>query len=533
MNARRRYTLVWALAIFWIAEFKHDTSRAEERSGFVLIQGGNVRCEVVAVGPEAGVAARELTEYLERMSGVTVPLTDENSRGQRHPIFVGGCEAVAAARGRGLALDNGAWAGLSEEGYLIRCADDILLLAGKTELSVCYAVEKFLQEVLGVRWFIPGELGEVVPTRETVKVEEVEEVGEPAFRWRWVGRGEWARRNGMNVEVDCEGEFKSRWFVHTFTRLLPPEEYLARHPEYYALVDGKRGHRQGSKGRIQLCTSNQEVVTEVAERIVKIREADPSIKMISLDPMDTHAFCECPICRALDERGATAHNAITRRMLLFYNGVSGIVRSRYPDVLLKSIAYHKYLAPPQDQTLKLNDNSVIQICRFMCHNHALSDPDCPYNRAYDRYLTGWREISAHVALYEYYYKVSWLELPWPIVHTLRKDIPYFHKLGLFGLASQYAENFGSNGLVYYLAAKLLWDPGLDVGGLLEDFYNKFYAEAAGPMRDYYETLEAAAVASDIHLARQNPYSGVTLLFTPAPFGRVRRVREPCREEGDR
>ena len=181
--------------------------------------------------------------------------------------------------------------------------------------------------------------------------------------------------------------------------------------------------------------------------------------------------------------------------------------------MLKSIAYHKYVAPPQDQTLKLNDNTVIQMCRFMCHNHTVSDPDCPYNRAYDQYLTGWREISPHVALYEYYYKVSWLELPWPIVHTLRKDIPYFHKLGLFGLATQYAENFGSNGLAYYLAAKLLWDPRLDVDALLEDFYTKFYDEVAEPMRDYYETLERTAIASDVHLARQRAYGEVVRFFS--------------------
>jgi len=188
-------------------------------------------------------------------------------------------------------------------------------------------------------------------------------------------------------------------------------------------------------------------------------------------------------------------------MLLFYNAVSGILGPRYSDLLLKSIAYHKYVAPPLDRTLALKDNSVIQMCRFMCHNHALSNPDCPYNRAYHEYLTGWRQIAAHVALYEYYYKVSWLELPWPIVHTLRKDIPHFHELGLFGAATQYAENFGSNGLVYYVAARLLWDPALDVDALLEDFYAKFYAEAAGPMKEYYEALEAAAVASGVHLAR--------------------------------
>ena len=424
------------------------------------------------------------------------------------------------ARELGVPVGGAAWKALSSEGYLIRCSAGVLLLAGKTELSVFYAVEKFLEKHLGVRWFMPGEIGEVVPSSPTVRIGEIEEVGEPGFRWRWVGKGEWARRNGMNVAVDCDGEFKTEGFVHTFMKLLPPEQYLDRHPEYYALVGGKRGERQGEKGQIQLCTSNPEVATEVAARIVKMREADPSLKMISLDPMDTQAFCECPNCRALDEPGASAHNALARRMLLFYNAVSGLVRLKVPDLLLKSIAYHKYVAPPLERTLKLNDNSVIQVCRFMCHNHALSDPDCPYNRAYHEYLMGWREIAAHVALYEYYYKVSWLELPWPIVHTLRKDIPDFHKLGLFGLATQYGENFGSNGLVYYVAARLLWEPGLDVDALVEDFYTKFYAEAAGPMRQYYEALEEAAVASGVHLARQSSYEEVVRLFTPDLLARL-------------
>jgi hypothetical protein len=97
----------------------------------------------------------------------------------------------------------------------------------------------------------------------------------------------------------------------------------------------------------------------------------------------------------------------------------------------------------------------------MCHNHALLDPGCPYNRAYNQYPAGWRQVSSKVAMYEYFNKVSWLELPWPVIHTIRQDIPHFKKLGLFGLATQYRENFGSNGLVYYVAAKLLWDPGLD------------------------------------------------------------------------
>jgi hypothetical protein len=157
---------------------------------------------------------------------------------------------------------------------------------------------------------------------------------------------------------------------------------------------------------------------------------------------------------------------------------------------------------------------VIQFCRFTCHNHALADPTCPYNREFNKYIQGWRRIAENVSLYEYYYKCSWLELPWPIVHTLRADIPYFQKLGLFGVATQYGSNLGSNGLDYYVAAKLMWDPSLDVDTLVSDFCTRLYAGASAPMLEYYRTLEDAAVASGVHIARQRSYAEVVALFTP-------------------
>ncbi len=430
----------------------------------------------------------------------------------------------------GLRVSETASEALSKGGYVIRSGPfhrtapprgvegvrdrGILLLAGKTELATYYAVERFLEKQLGVRWFMPGDLGEVVPSASTVKIRQIQEPGEPGFRWMWVGKGEWARRSGMNVSLDCQGEFTTKWFVHTFDRLLPVGKHFQRHPEYYALIGGKRGGTKGTTAQVQLCTSNQQVVSEVATEIIKLKEARPYLRMVSLDPMDTAAFCECPACKAQDEPQTGLHNAHSRRMLLFYEAVSTIVHKRYADVLLKSIAYYSYVAPPLDRTLRVNNNSVIQLCRFMCHNHALTDPACPYNMAYNQYLKGWQRICPNVAMYEYFSKVSWLELPWPVIHTIRQDIPYLKKLGVFGLATQYRENFGSNGLVYYIAAKLLWDPNADVDTLLEDFYTKFYAEAAGPMQKYYETLEEAAVASGVHLARQRPYREVVQLFTP-------------------
>lgn len=517
----------------------------------LLVEDGAARCRVVAVGPDAARPAAELVRYIERVSAAKVPvvvvkggegtggggaegdaappaapgspagLPEEAGAGRGAAcgpaeLLVGGRGAVERARQLGVRCEDAEWEALSAEGYLMRSSPRALLLAGKSELSLFYAVYRLLERELGVRWFMPGEIGDVVPEGEvrTLRVGSVEEKWEPSFAMRWVGRGDWARRNGMNVAVGCRGEFKVKWFVHTFTHLLPPERYAEEHPEYYALVNGKRVGRTGKASRVQLCTSNPDVVREVAANLVRVREAEPDLRMISLDPMDSQAFCQCDRCRALDEPGVGPHNEVSRRLVLFYSQVADLVRGRFPDLLLKSIAYQKYAAPPIDPAVRLTDTNVIQLCHFMCHNHALSDTTCPYSRAYGEYLLGWRKRAKNVALYEYYNKVSWLELPWPIVHTLRADIPWFRDLGLFGLATQYRENLGSNGLVYYVAARLLRDPGTDVDALLEDFYEKFYAEAAGPMREYYETLEDAAQRSGLHLARQRPYAEVVALFTP-------------------
>jgi len=480
----------------------------------VIIADGEPRCSVVVAESAAQRPAEELADYLEKASGAVVPVSKAPQPDQAFRILVGGQAALEAARGAGIAVDRKTWDSLPGDGYVIRSSPKALLLAGKTELGMFYAVDTFLENELGVRWFMPDGIGLVVPETRTVSVGALDEVGRPAFRMRWIGRGHWARRNKMNVNVACDGEFKIKWFVHTFTRLLPPAQYYDEHPEYFAYVGGRRVTMKKRRDQIQTCTSNPGVIAETARNIIGYKEADPALSMVSLDPMDIQRFCECPQCLALDEEGTVTNNSRTRRLLLFYNAVGDIVTRAHPDLVLKSIAYHVYVAPPLDPAMRVNDSSVIQFCRFTCHNHALEDPACPYNREFNKYIRGWRDIAENVCLYEYYFKASWVQLPWPIVHMLKTDIPYYHRLKLFGLATQYTVNYGSNGLPYYVAAKLLWDPALDVEALVDDFCTRFYVEASAPMREYYDTLENGALASGVHIARQRPYAEVVKLFTP-------------------
>jgi len=486
-----------------------------------VAEDGVAKCSIVvpaeASEAERG-AAEELGQYLQRISGAQFPVARENAPPAGFVIAVGRTELAERSGAAGQA------AKLKSGGFVIRTTDDGLVLVGRDDLGTQYAVYTLLETYLGVRWFVPTEIGEVVPETPTLRIGRIDDAQEPAFTMRWIGRTEWALRNKMNVNVGPMG--MTFWgSAHTFRRLVPPDEYFDEHPEYSALIDGKRAVYEGTH-RNQLCTSNPEVIRLVVERMREVLDAEPEIDVISLFPNDGLGFCECEECRKLDEpgwtdvavvnggapRGPEVAGTLSRRLTIFYTAVARELLKSHPYVIVKTGIYSRYLAPPHDRTLVGTPNMMGQLCHGWCHNHAITDPRCEVNVRFKEGLDRWRQIYPKVCFYEYYFKVAALELPFPIIHSMRRDIPYLHDIGLYGIYTQYASNWGTIGLNYYVAAKLLWDPGTDVDALLEDFYEKFYGPAARPMQQYHEALERAAIESDVHLSAE--YRDLPKLFTP-------------------
>ena len=474
------------------------------------VQDGEARaCIVTDEFAEGTVQPADiLNEYMEKLTGAKLPVVEE-PQGDAPTVYLGPQSGLARLKEK---------PDLGPEGFIIASEGKSLIISGQNRLSTLYGVCAFLEECLGVRWFWADETGEHVPRTDTLRIGQVRRVQNPDFRYRWIGRSDWALANRMNVGTGQPDEFRTKWFVHTFLRLVPPEKYWADHPEYYAMRGGARQDPTDRTRRVQLCTSNPEVAQAVAETIDEIMANDPGFDMISVDPEDGQSFCQCENCRALDEPGAPYARKNSRRLALFYNHVAELVAKKHPDLLLKSIAYHSYVAPPADPDIKMHDNVVIQFCRFEGHDHPLFDTTNPKNREFNEQYQGWRKITRNIIFYEYYWKVSWLHLPWPIMHTLREEIPYLRDQGLMGIATQYTSNFATHGLGYYVAAKLLWDADIDVDALVQDFYQKAFAEAESPMREYYERLERAVIESGVHLAGQRPYAEVVRLFTPDVMG---------------
>jgi hypothetical protein len=87
------------------------------------------------------------------------------------------------------------------------------------------------------------------------------------------------------------GEDWGMW-VHTMFSLVPPEKYFELHPEYYALMDGKRV-------KTQLCLSNAEVLAITIEELGKRMKEKPDKIYWSVSQMDTFGACECDGCKTL------------------------------------------------------------------------------------------------------------------------------------------------------------------------------------------------------------------------------------------
>ena len=165
---------------------------AEETEALILIKDGQPRSTIVI--PHEWLlwqklAADELQYHLNRMSGATVPIVSEEEYREKPneiTILVAQSERLAE-----LGIDT---TKLEPEALLIKAVGKVLVLAGEDGTQVprlrepfrkdiplhsliygirngsLFAVYELLHEVLGCRWVFPGEIGEVIPKRSTVKV---------------------------------------------------------------------------------------------------------------------------------------------------------------------------------------------------------------------------------------------------------------------------------------------------------------------------------------------------------------------------
>ncbi|MBC8443341.1 DUF4838 domain-containing protein, partial [PVC group bacterium] len=165
---------------------------------------------------------------------------------------------------------------------------------------------------------------------------------------------------------------------------------------------------------------------------------------------------------------------------------------KHPDKLLLVLAYLEYAEPPD--TVKPAPNVVPWLCHFAPADYSrpISDPTSAPNAQFNGILERWAEVAPHLLFYSYVSKSMWWRLPRPVARNFAADVKHLHALGIrryYCQSSLY--DWMEAGPLYYVIAKLLWDPSANTEAIIADWTRHMFGEAAKPMSEFYAAVERA------------------------------------------
>jgi hypothetical protein len=432
---------------------------------------------------EVARAARELQTYVQKVSGAELRIAIGGSEGKSSERV----EIRLAVAGRDDRREGGVYAAIThDDGYIIRSHGRSVTITAGSPRGTLYGVYDFIERALNVRWFMPTPMGEDILPAKTIRVPDLAIQKNPAFAsvggFAWAGSPgaeDWELR--MRVRIGPAISFGHNWEnIQPFSK-----EAFARNPEMFALVRGRRGHSP------QLCSSHPDVIRVSVEAARRYFEAHPASPLFSISPNDGSGFCECDRCLRIDSLYGVTDGSLTDRFVHYANEVLKELEKTNPGKQVGIYAYSEYTAPPKGAKLRPEyATSLTHMPWVFCHVHAIDDASCPANRKFLAYLKQWSALASHAGIYEYYGQF-FAFTPWPIVHSMRRDIPLFKSLGLERFTSETQQNWANQGINFYVAAKLVDDPSRDVDALLNEYFSRFYGRAGTAMRRYFDLWEGA------------------------------------------
>ena len=369
------------------------------------------------------------------------------------------------------------------------------------------AVCEFLRG-LGVRWFMPGKLGEVVPERKSIALAAVNKtvVPDTHFRsWMWNNYSGfsfddviWARRIGINSPYQKIGYAGG---AHGLTHVHSGEAMKKAHPEYYALLGGKRDVEH--RGHGTPCFTSEGLFKETVNYCRFMFDVY-GMPAVDLWPGDGLSVCGCEGCK-----GKSAPDLVWG----FTERVGRELYQTPPDKLITSGAYTSY-NEPSDKVGKFTPNVAIKISNS--GRPKMNDPEhwADYTSRMERWkakVAPGNLLRFENNLYHLWGKedgVRGAAISYPVLHprAMAKDLQYLKgvALGGSGEVSQYRAKWQAMGLEHitlYIQARFFWDASQDVDQVLNDYCTLFYGPAAQAMKEAIDFAEVNLAYKDVSRGR--------------------------------
>ncbi|MDZ8117021.1 DUF4838 domain-containing protein [Pontiella agarivorans] len=391
-------------------------------------------------------AASELQYYLRLITGETsnwAIVNDEPGDDQKQIVFT--------------QLDSSDTSELlGDEGYILVTKNT---QAGwRAEIKFAHRIGALygaydLLHRLGVRWFAPGEAGQIVPQSKLETIPEVNAVERPDYLLRgfhaWEDRGGtdfllWMARNRLNywcieesnkplinklgIQLAGGEHLLHDWYLGAFNAYpynhsgfdgdeqLPADpyqvspsflgdknadgrlSYYEAHPEWFGLNKGKRVPGPNSptgKGRrhgVNFCTSNADALAEFVKNAVTDFESGrlKDASIVNAWLLDNATWCSCEECRKLG-------TPTDRNLLVIYAMDQGVKTAQkegriHRPIRFLFLTYNDVIDPPT-RPLPADFDYESCIATFFpirrCYVHDLQDTSCDINTRFDEIFRGW------------------------------------------------------------------------------------------------------------------------------------------------
>ncbi len=364
------------------------------------------------------------------------------------------------------------------------------------------AVCEFLRG-LGVRWFMPGKLGEVVPEQKSIRLAAVNKtvVPDTQFRsWMWNNYSSfsfddvlWARQIGINSPYQKIGFAGG---AHGLTNVYSGEAMKKAHPEYYALLGGKRDIEH--RGHGTPCFSSEGLIQETVNYCRFMFDVY-EMPAVDLWPGDGLSHCGCEKCKA---------KSTPDLVWGFTERVGRELYQTHPDKLITSGAYTSY-NDVSDKVGKFTPNVAIKISNS--GRPKMNDPEhwADYTSRVERWKT--KVAPGNILRFENNLYHLWgkedgvrgAAISYPALHprAMAKDLKYLKgvALGGSGEVSQYRGKWQAMGLEHitlYVQSRFFWDADQEVDQVLNEYCTLFYGPAAKAMKEAIDFAESNLATRD-------------------------------------
>jgi len=370
-----------------------------------------------------------------------------------------------------------------------------LVIIGATPMGTEYGVYGFLQNYCGVRWYLPGENGKYIPKQKTLTIpSHIKKLDNPFFTSRMFSAPTFW---GSKILGENAVEMDMAWFRHnrmkqnhkihhSLWKIFHPGKYGKAHPEYYPDKSGNGSRNvpplkdSGLQIDWQPCMSNEEVINIAAEAAIDFFDKNPDKTVFSLGVNDHCGFCRCKKCLELNgggnRLGTNGLLSYSNLYFSFINKVAEKVVKKYPDRFIGCLAYAWCRDYPD---FKIHPQVAVM---FTMNSDGNFDA---VNRRDMKQVYKYADSCGIFGIYTYLYgkpyriPVMWTGLLDDFIDTLAaRKVKWWY-------AETY-QNWGMDGIKYYLLAQKLWDPAKSFKNLLDDFCDKMFDRGSSEIKEFFE-----------------------------------------------